>query len=196
MVKRGVVKRMNKKDWRTNMKKTLSQLNQIDYKKRSLLIAEALFASKEWLEASTIAVTVSRFPEVNTKPIIEKAWEQGKRIAVPRCLANTKQLDFRRITSHDQVEEGFFGLSEPIASRTEEANSNEFDLVLVPGLVYSCKGYRIGFGGGYYDRFLSQIDRNTISLAFSEQVVSSIPIEQYDLPVNKVITEDGVVYCE
>ncbi len=188
--------RVNKKDWRIKMKKALGQLSKEDYKQRSQLIIESLLASEEWQNASTIAVTISRFPEVNTKPLIEKAWEQGKRVAVPKCLTSTKKMDFRIINSFDQVEVVFFGLSEPVVERTEKVNPNELDLILVPGLVYSKEGYRIGFGGGYYDRFLAQFELKTVSLAFNEQVVSSIPIEQFDLPVNKLITEDGVVSVE
>ena len=104
--------------------------------------------------AANIGVTISRFPEVDTQPIIEAAWKWENKIAVPKCIRETKEMDFRLLTSFDELETVYMDLLEPIVEQTESMGKEEIDLQIVPGVVFSNEGYRIGFGGGYYDRYL------------------------------------------
>lgn len=163
------------------------------YEDYSYQIAQRLFNDDDWKQASVIGITVSRFPEVDTYQIIRKAWEQNKTVTVPKCTREERQLTFRILRQFQELESVYFGLYEPIEDRTEAVSSNSIDLLIVPGLAYSYQGYRIGFGGGYYDRFLTSYDGKTISLAFSLQMVNQLPVEPHDLPVSKIITNQEVI---
>ncbi|MEH7441098.1 5-formyltetrahydrofolate cyclo-ligase [Bacillus sp. JJ1122] len=177
-----------KKEFRKMVRKELSALNLPEYEHLSYQIAQRLYLDEYWEMASTIAITMSKMPEVDTWQIIRKAWEQGKRIVIPKCAPKSRVLDFRELTQFSQLESVYYGLLEPIVSETVKVKPNEIDLVIVPGLAFSKTGYRLGFGGGYYDRFLANYQGNTLSLAFESQIVSDIPIESHDIPVSKIIS--------
>ncbi len=184
---------MKKSKLRQEMKQKLAGLDKPLYEDKSFKIAQYLFKEPCWMKANTIGVTISNRPEVDTYQIIRKAWELGKRVVVPKCDAKTKTMTFRELESFAQLERVFFGLYEPIEDCTNEMNINEIDLLIIPGLAYTLKGYRIGFGGGYYDRFLEKYHGFTLSLAFDDQIVSDLPIEEHDLPVAKIITNREVI---
>ncbi|MGE8204514.1 5-formyltetrahydrofolate cyclo-ligase [Heyndrickxia sp. NPDC080065] len=187
---------MEKKVYRENIKKVLSALDRCTYEQNSYLIAKQLNHLQEFQVANTIAVTLSRFPEVDTWQIIRKGWDLGKRIVIPKCFPKTKTMIFKEITSFTQLESVYFGLFEPIEEQTVEVQKALLDLIIVPGLAFTEKGYRLGFGGGYYDRFLQDYTGCTISLAFTQQIQEQLPIEEHDIPVKMIITENGVINCE
>ncbi len=175
----------------------LSELKQIPEEEHSQLsdqIAETLYIQPEWKRASVIGITISRPPEINTYTIIEHAWLEGKRVAVPKCIPATKEMEFRYITRFEQLESVYYGLQEPIRDKTKLAEPSELGLLIVPGLAFTKKGYRLGFGGGYYDRFLSSYYGETISLATNRQILADIPVEPHDKPVSKIITEQEVIF--
>jgi 5-formyltetrahydrofolate cyclo-ligase len=184
---------LEKKALRQQLKKKLSQLEKPDYEDLSFQIAQKLFHDEDWLNAHTVGITISNPPEVDTYQIIRKAWELGKTVVVPKCDPKHKRLHFRTLDRFSQLESVFFGLYEPIEAETDEVMSGEIDLLIVPGLAFTKDGYRLGFGGGYYDRFLTQYHGRTISLAFDLQIVACLPIEPHDLPVAKIITNVGVI---
>lgn len=183
----------DKKTIRKQMKDVLKDISKPLYEDYSYQIAQHLYEDEDWKEANVIGVTVSNPPEVDTYQIIRKAWEQGKAVAVPKCHPKDKQLVFHLLTEFNQLESVFFGLLEPMEERTPIIHPNNIDLLLVPGLAYRSSGYRLGFGGGYYDRFLTSYEGKTISLAFTEQMIENFPIDEYDLPVNKIITNERVI---
>ncbi|MFD1705406.1 5-formyltetrahydrofolate cyclo-ligase [Siminovitchia sediminis] len=186
---------MDKKTIRQQMNDQLKELNRLEYEQYSYDIALRLTETEEWRVSRTIGLTVSRFPEVDTWQLIRMGWKQGKRIVVPKCIPEVKGMSFRELTAFTQLENSFFGLLEPNESETNEMMKESIDLLIVPGLVYNRTGYRIGFGGGYYDRFLKDYQGQTISIAFSRQIINEIPIEQHDIPVQKVVTEKGIIDC-
>ncbi|MBS4199670.1 5-formyltetrahydrofolate cyclo-ligase [Bacillus sp. FJAT-49732] len=187
---------MDKTSIRKKYKEKLKSLDRITYEHQSYTIANKLFQTNEWKNAEMIGITVSHFPEVDTWQLIRRGWEEGKKIVIPKCYPSDKKMEFRQITAFDQMVTVFFGLFEPIETKTMMAEKKEIDLLLVPGLVFNRQGYRIGFGGGYYDRFLTEFNGNTISLCFSMQISENIPIENHDIPVNKIITENEMITVE
>ncbi len=187
---------MDKKILRNNMSTQLKAMDRMTYEQLSYMIGSTLIETDVWKNSSTIGLTVSRSPEVDTWQLIREGWKQGKKIVVPKCIPSTKEMSFRNISDFTELEDSFFGLFEPIESRTDEVPKNEIDLLVVPGLIYNRKGYRIGFGGGYYDRFLEGFSGQTVSLAFSRQLTEELPIEEHDIPVDKVITEKEVIECK
>ncbi|MBA9025422.1 5-formyltetrahydrofolate cyclo-ligase [Peribacillus huizhouensis] len=180
-----------KRKIREEMKRRLSSLSTIEHTQFSRDIAQNVFALKEWKQAETIGITVAVHPEPETKFIIEQAWLEGKRVAVPKCIPSSKQLDFRYITSFSELETVYFGLLEPVL-QTEHANKEDLSLLVVPGLAFTRQGYRLGFGGGYYDRFLTDYKGKLLSLAFELQLMEYLPIEGHDIPVAQIITPNHV----
>ena len=150
-----------------------------------------LFESEEWKEAKRVGVTLSQGFEWNTFGIIDRAWQEGKIVCAPKCIPKEKAMTFYDFTNREQLEKGFYNLIEPKPLETTEVSKIEIDLVLVPGLIFDEKGYRIGFGGGYYDRFLSNFPNRTAALIYSRQLTSKLPIEPFDIPVQNLITEKG-----
>src|SRR5699024_7389164 len=108
-----------------------------------------------------------------------------------KCFPKEKRLVFYKFTSYDELEIVYYNLKEPRPLKTNEMDKDHIDLIIVPGLVYDQEGYRIGFGGGYYDRFLANYANETVSLAGQIQMVTNVPSESFDIPVNHIITENG-----
>lgn len=152
-------------------------------------LEENLFQSKEWQEAERVGVTLAQGFEWNTLGIVERAWQEGKQVCAPKCIPQQKAMIFYDFTNLEQLEKGFHNLVEPKPEETKEVSKTSIDLILVPGLIFDKKGYRIGFGGGYYDRFLKDFSKHTIALIYSKQVRTGLPIESFDVPVRKIITE-------
>lgn len=179
-------------------KKMLEQLQILPKEKRlsySQVIYLTLFSQPEWKNANVIGVTISTRNEINTKPIIEKAWKEGKKVVVPKCNSGNNSLDFRRIDSFDEVAKGYYSLEEPIMAVTTPYCKESIDFLIVPGVVFDKTGIRIGFGGGYYDRYLSDYKGNTTSLAYELQIIEKIPNEQHDIPVGTIISEISTYNC-
>lgn len=183
---------MEKSQLREMVKKQLEELHSDTFIKGCADIHRHLFTYSKWNKAKTIAVTISRGREVDTKNIIEEAWKERKNVVVPKCDPKSNTMTFRRIESFFQLETVFFGLREPIVSKTIPVKPKEIDLMIVPGLCFDQEGYRIGFGGGYYDRYLEKYHGDTLSLAFSCQLFKRLPRELHDVPVDGIITELGV----
>lgn len=175
------------------MMERLNSMDKEEYREKSERIASHFFSHPAWKKAEVIGMTISRPPEVDTYKIIEKAWQEGKRIAVPKCLPSTREMEFRYLTDFSQLEKVYYGLLEPIVERTELVEPDGIHLLVVPGLAYSPDGYRLGFGGGYYDRFLTGYKGETVSLAFSSQIVKELPTEEHDMPIGLIITEELVI---
>ncbi|QTD41692.1 5-formyltetrahydrofolate cyclo-ligase [Sporosarcina sp. Te-1] len=173
----------------------LKGMGQEEYARKSSAICESFMASEWFVRAQTIGITLSRFPEVDTRPIIEAAWNDGKRIIVPRCLPATREMDFREIKSFDCLETVYMDLKEPIVQQTKAVDREKIDLQVVPGVVFSDDGYRIGFGGGYYDRYLKGFSGKCVALAFASQTGKKFPIEPHDIPVDAIFTEEGTIRC-
>ncbi|MDQ0269444.1 5-formyltetrahydrofolate cyclo-ligase [Cytobacillus purgationiresistens] len=172
----------------------LSTIPKHHYEQLSQDISNRLFREADWIEAATIGITISKFPEVDTYPIIEEAWRLGKQVAIPKCLPAARDMDFRIFTDFQQLESVYSGLLEPIIEKTSETRPEKIDLLIVPGVAFNARGHRLGFGGGYYDRYLNKFHGQTTSLAFHMQMIDELPIQTHDLPVNKIITDKGVLY--
>lgn len=183
----------DKKDLRKSLQEQLATLTKADYEHYSYLIAKRLYKETVWKEANTIGITISKMPEVDTYQIIRKCWEAGKKVVIPKCSPKDRRMEFRTLTAFNQLESVYYGLLEPVPGMTEEVQPDEIDLLIVPGLAYTSRRFRLGFGGGYYDRFLQNYKGHTLSLAFHMQIAEEIPIEEHDLPVEKIITDQGII---
>jgi 5-formyltetrahydrofolate cyclo-ligase len=183
----------DKNKLRKEVKEKLSKIAKQEYEQYSYQLAQRLYNEESWKKAGTIGITVSRFPEPDTLQIIRRAWEEGKRVAVPKCFPADRRMEFRMLSSFLELESVYYGLLEPIESLTEKIEPEEIALTIVPGLAYSSGGLRLGFGGGYYDRWLAGYGGNTIALAFRMQMVTELPVEPHDKKIDMIITAPDVV---
>ena len=159
-------------------------------------ITQKLLATPEYSEAATILTYVSVSSEVSTRMFIECALRDGKTVAVPRCLPG-HCLEFVAIASLEQLVPAPFNLLEPskdLSALTESQMSNT--ICIVPALLVDTKGYRLGYGAGFYDRFLSTYSGKKICLAYQQNLSKAmLPHTAFDVPVDMVITESGVLTC-
>lgn len=145
-------------------------------------------------ECRTLLGYVSFRQEVDTLPLLREALEGGKRLVLPRVNRRERTLELYRVTDLVDLQPGYQGILEPDPRRCSRVDPDEIELVLVPGVAFDRRGYRLGYGGGYYDRLLTDIPRALkAGLAFSLQVVEFLPIFPHDQPVDLLVTEEGIL---
>ncbi len=152
-------------------------------------LAERFFSLPEYKEAKVIFAFVSKGIEVETGKIISGALADGKSVAVPLCDMENTEIDFYYINSRDDLTDGVFGLLEPDVSKCAKAKPDDADICIVPGLVFDREGYRLGFGKGFYDRFLGDFCGLTVALCYCACISDELPRGYYDRPVSLVVTE-------
>ena len=159
-------------------------------------ITQKLLATSEYAEATTVLTYVSVSSEVSTWMFIECALRDGKTVAVPRCLPG-HCLEFVAIASLEQLVVAPFNLLEPakeLPAVTEDQKNNS--ICIVPALLVDTKGYRLGYGAGFYDRFLSTYPGKKICLAYQQSLSrTTLPHTAFDVAVDVVITESEVLTC-
>lgn len=138
---------------------------------------------------AVLLIYVSTDIEVDTFRIIRQAIADGKRVAVPRCVPNTRNMEFYYIQSTEELEPGMFGVLEPQPNAESLYNERDGGLCIVPAFSYDWRGYRLGYGKGYYDRFLSRFEGNMVGICYSECVQRSLPHGRFDRPVELLVTE-------
>lgn len=184
---------MDKKELRTGMIKRLNEVTVKDRDTKTKQIIEKLISSPDWKNANTIATTMPMQHEIDTTLFIQACWRLHKNVVVPKCNHKTKEMQFFNITSFEQLETGYFGIQEPIESLCKKINKDEIDLIVVPGVAFTARGDRLGYGGGYYDRYLSNYAGNLIALAYDLQIVQKLPIEAHDQRIPLIFTETSVI---
>jgi 5-formyltetrahydrofolate cyclo-ligase len=159
---------------------------------RSRKVQEALLSSREFLESKLIMTYVSLPAEVDTRYFIEEALKRGKRIAAPCIDKESETIIASELSSIDDLAKGPYGIYEPKGGAARAIPLKEINLVVVPGIAFDKRNYRLGRGKGYYDKFLADEDLSSsskIGLAFSFQIVDSLPLAPHDMPVSRVITD-------
>ena len=184
-----------KEDLRKTILSKRDSMDAADNKRLSGTICRSLIALSAYESSKTIMCFVSFRSEVNTGIIIKNILDRGKRLVVPVADIKTKSLKLSYVNSIGDLVPGAYGIPEPSPSSFREASPEDIDLVLVPGACFNLKGYRIGYGGGYYDKFLPGIRKDALALGlcFDFQIVSSIEPEKHDVPVDMVLTEKRMI---
>lgn len=150
----------------------------------SARLGELFTATEQYRNAKTIYGYLPYNQEVRTVPMLEQALKDGKQVAVPKVYGD--EMKFIYLTDLSQVENGFAGIPEPIAD--SPVADDPTALVLMPGLAFTQKGDRMGYGGGFYDKFLAaECNHPTVALCYAFQIVDELPTEQYDIPVDLVL---------
>ena len=184
---------MNKKEIRSLIIRKRKEQTQEEILAGTEKILRRLCALPQYLDAAVIYSFVGCKGEVATTLLIEKALKDGKKVAVPKCLGDV--MEFFYIKSLSELKPGTMGIPEP-----EPVEENKADvpdaLMILPGLAFSPDGGRVGFGGGYYDKFLaSHPELVKVAVAFSWQIMKSVPTDEHDMPVPVIVTDEDIIYA-
>lgn len=152
-------------------------------------VFERVLRLNQYVTAQLLLVYVSTAIEVDTKMLIEKALADGKRVGVPRCVPGTREMEFYEIHSLAELEPGTFGVLEPKPNPENLLPKDPGGLCIIPGLCFDNFGYRLGYGKGYYDRFLSGYTGVTVGICYSSCVRGSLIHGRFDRPVELLVTE-------
>ena len=151
---------------------------------RSARLAELFLSSDAYRNAKTIYGYLPYNQEVRTVPMLEQALKDGKKVAVPKCYGD--EMKFLYMDDLSLVEKGYANIPEPIADGP--VADDETALVLMPGLAFDPQGHRIGYGGGFYDKFLSREPNHpTLALCYDFQMLEHLETEEFDIPVDTVL---------
>ncbi|MFS0655313.1 5-formyltetrahydrofolate cyclo-ligase [Bacillus sp. 179-C3.3 HS] len=180
-----------KKNLRLQTLERLDDMSSEEFEHKTALLYKHLFQLTAWKQAKTVAMTMSRGKEIPTRPLIEAAWQHGKTVCVPTCFPQTKEMTFYEYTSQTKMTSSYFGLTEPDPVNSTAIEKTAIDLMIVPGVCFDAKGYRIGYGGGYYDRYLVDYPGEAIAVCLSVQQIAQVPAEIHDIPVSIIVTEKG-----
>ncbi|MEI8194551.1 MAG: 5-formyltetrahydrofolate cyclo-ligase [Phycisphaerae bacterium] len=181
---------------RANMKEFLDRLTPDERHRRSVEACAQLAATPQFRQAQLIMLFLSMPGEIETSTLALKAWAEGKSLAVPRVDWEAKHMVPVEINSLDTgLATGKYGLREP--SKGKVVPLDLIDMIVVPGLAFDRHGFRVGRGRGFYDRFLAQQDfqGTRCALCFHEQLISGIPLEPHDIPMDLIVTDREVVHC-
>ena len=176
----------SKKDIRKRVLEKRNQITDKEWEERSHSIYKKVVTHPFFLQADAIFCYIDYRREVGTHAIIEQAWKLGKKVAAPKVDGD--EMEFYYIQSFMDLQEGFKGIPEP---RQIHPAKDEQVLVIMPGAAFDMKCNRIGYGKGYYDKYLRvHPNAKTIAIAFELQMVESIPAETYDICPDILITEE------
>ena len=153
----------------------------------------------EFIHSQNIMLYLSFNNEVNTYSLVKWCLDNNKTVIAPYCIQCNKEIVPYKITNlENDLIKSTFGVMEPKQDLLEKVNIEDIDLILVPGVAFDEHCNRIGFGAGYYDRFLCKKpkDTPTIGLAYDYQIIDKIPTDEYDVPLDFIITEKRVIFPE
>ncbi|MCB7303265.1 5-formyltetrahydrofolate cyclo-ligase [Bariatricus massiliensis] len=185
-----------KKEIRLAVLKARRNLSQQETMEKSSHICESVVSHPWFQKAKTVLLYMDYNREVMTGQIIERAWELGKCVGVPKVHGKT--MEYYRIESFEDLEEGAYGIREPRKEcpriQTEGAKRGDI-LAVMPGVAFDSERNRIGYGGGYYDKYFEKKDNiNKMAVAFELQMVPCIDAEEFDLKPDCIVTEKQL-YC-
>ena len=175
---------MDKKELRSRIRQLKRAMTEDEINTASAKLGELFVRTSQYQNAKTIYGYLPYNQEVRTVPMLEQAIRDGKHVAVPKVYGD--DMKFIYMDDLTQVAEGYAGIPEPIADGP--VANDPTALVLMPGMAFTEKGDRMGYGGGFYDKFLaSEPEHPTVALCYAFQMVESLPTEEYDIPVDCVL---------
>jgi 5-formyltetrahydrofolate cyclo-ligase len=193
----GAVKdlRAEKKDLRSKIIAARRKLTDNYRQRASNRMLTVFCALPEFKEPRKVLCYASLADEVQIRPLMEKWLSLGVTVALPH-ITGKGQMEAVSFTDFDSLVEGEYGILTPDLEKGEIIPPAELDLIIVPGIAYDTRGERLGMGGGFYDAYLARATKaKRIALAFSCQLVASVPMEEHDALVHKIITEQGIYNC-
>lgn len=175
---------MDKKELRAQIRALKRAMTEEQIVQSSARLGELFVQTDQYKQAKTIYGYLPYNQEVRTVPMLEQALRDGKKVAVPKCYGD--EMRFIYMDDLSKVEAGYANIPEPIAD--DPVADDKTALVLMPGMAFTKNGDRMGYGGGFYDKFLAaEPDHPTVALCYAFQMVESLPTEEYDIPVDCVL---------
>lgn len=175
---------MDKQSLRRHIREQKRAMTEEQIIAKSRQLGQLFAASQAYRQARTIYGYLPYNQEVRTVPMLEHALKDGKKVAVPKVYG--EEMKFIYLDDLSKVEKGYAGIPEPIAD--EPVADDKTALVLMPGLAFDREGHRIGYGGGFYDKFLSaEPNHPTLALCYDFQMQQQLETEEFDIPVDTVL---------
>lgn len=175
--------RLSKQALRRQIREQKRAMSPEDIQKRSEILCKRVLQTSAYRHAETIYCYLPFNQEVNTLPLLRQALSEGKKIALPKCFG--REMRFICVSDLTRVQASPFGAPEPVDDGP--IAKDPAALVILPGLAFDPRGYRLGYGGGYYDRFLSgEPTHPTIALCFDFQMVPHLENESHDVPADTI----------
>ncbi len=186
--------REEKKTLRNQVLKAREQLTPDDRVTKSRQAAQLLLTLEPLTSCRTIMMFRSFGAEIDTGPFIDAAQQRGQQIWLPATDQAKRQIIPYIYSGEQSLRQGAYGIMEPDPMKAEEADCGKLEAVVLPGVAFDKAGGRLGYGGGYYDRFLSTLSHRPllIGFCFSIQVVDCVPREPHDFPLDYLVTEHEI----
>lgn len=185
----------SREDIRREMARLRLQISPEERACNDTRIANAILSTKLWSGCDHIFAYCAMAGEPDLRVLMETALDEGKTLALPKCL-DGERMDFYRVTSPDELDTGMYGIREPVrCDRDDLMEPDRSSLILIPCLAYDTRGYRLGHGKGYYDRYLARTDRQaeTMIVAYRLQQTEGLSAVKEDIPAAWIATEGGVM---
>jgi 5-formyltetrahydrofolate cyclo-ligase len=184
----------SKKEIRERIKKKREKLSKEEVKERSSLIFSNLLIVPAFFRSEVVHLYISsKNNEVDTHNIIRWLLKEKKRVVVPVVDVETKTMRHSEIFSLSELAVNPYGIYEP--KLEQPVKTSELDCIIIPALAVDRKGNRVGFGGGFYDRFLQNVQLPTIALAYEFQLLEELPVEEFDVKISAIVTENQIIKC-
>lgn len=175
---------MDKQVLRKQIREQKRAMTEEQIVEKSEKLATLFAASQAYKDAKTIYGYLPYNQEVRTVSMLQRALDEGKKVAVPKCYGD--EMRFIYLDDLSKVEKGYCGIPEPIAD--EPIADDKTALVLMPGLAFDPQGHRMGYGGGFYDKFLAaEPNHPTLALCYDFQMLPHLETEDHDIPVDTVL---------
>lgn len=185
---------ISKKALREELQLQRQALSKDEVRQRSKQIVEQLLSLPDFFRADIVHTYISsKNHEVDTHELIRVLVKQRKRVVVPIADKATKTMKHSELFSLSELVGGAYGILEPKMCRPVPVS--ELQVIVVPALAVDRKGNRLGFGAGFYDRFLQDLRLPTIALAYDFQLKDEVPVEKTDIPVSFIVTEQEIIRC-
>ena len=187
---------MDKKALRKKIIALRDMLSPAEINEKSALIAEKLYSLPAYTQAEKIMFFLDFGSEVSTRSMVEETVKRGKVALVPKALPKTRELIPSQILDWDsELAPGAYNIPEPRDDALRPCKPEDIDLLIVPGVAFDSKGNRLGYGGGYYDRFFPMLKPGVllVALVFDLQIQPEIPVDEWDRRVDMVITEKRII---
>jgi len=191
-----VDKKADKKQLRTHIMEARKTMSPEERKLRSERACSHLLACEQVVSSKAIMAFYPFGAELDILPFIEQAKKQGQEIWLPLTRPSERRLVPYVFSGPEMLKQGVYGIWEPDPEKAVPADVEKLDVVLVPGVAFDRSGGRMGYGGGYYDRFLAGLMHRPflLGIGFSMQVVDHVPLEPHDIPLDALVTEEGLFH--
>lgn len=186
-----MTRKMQKKEIRALIYKARKEMSEETWKKATDKICDSVLKTQMFQEAEEIYCYVDYNHEVGTRQIIENSWRLQKKVFVPKVLG--REMEFFEISSFDDLAPGMKGILEPVRTSEDNKGSGDCGLMIMPGVAFDRTLYRIGYGGGFYDRYLEMHGGlQKLAVAFTYQVLDEVPAEAFDICPDALVTESAI----